>query len=127
MARIFLDANTFIDLIENRGQITSGELEGHQLFISPLSIHILIYVTKQKIPYPILTNLISLFTVVICDTSICDKSLIGPTTDFEDNLQLHSSSEAECELFITNDKKLLSLKFFGRTRILRGLTELKRI
>lgn len=45
------------------------------------------------------------------------KALEGPTVDFEDNTQLHSAAEAECDYFLTNDEKLLKMKFFGKTRL----------
>ena len=48
---------------------------------------------------------------------ILDLALEGPVDDLEDNIQLHSASEAECDVFLTNDKKLLKMKFFGKMRI----------
>lgn len=50
-------------------------------------------------------------------SNILDKALEGTTEDLDDNIQLHSASEAECELFLREDKKLLNLKFFGKVRI----------
>lgn len=35
--------------------------------------------------------------------------------------QLHSAAEAECDYFLTSDKKLLAMKFFGKTRIVSTL------
>ena len=121
MAKIFLDTNTCIDLVESRGKLPGIDLQDHALVISPLSIHILIYVTRQKIPYPTLSHLIKLFSVTVFDQSVCDRSLIGPTKDFEDNVQLHSASDAECDLFLTSDKKLLSLRFFGAMKIVKEI------
>lgn len=117
MAKVFLDANIFIDLVENRGEISSDELNGHDVFISPLSVHILMYITKSKIPYKKLNEAIKDFSIIDFDQSICYKSLDGPTNDFEDNMQLHSAAQAECDLFLTSDVKLLNLRFFGKTRI----------
>ena len=122
MAKIFLDANTCIDLVESRGKLSEVDLQGHELVISPLSIHILIYVTRQKIPYPILSRLIKLFSITVFDQSVCERSLIGPTKDFEDNAQLHSASDAGCDMFLTNDKKLLSLQFFGVMRMVQKIS-----
>ena len=44
-------------------------------------------------------------------------SLDGPTKDLEDNIQLHSAAKTEADFFLTNDKKLLKMKFFGKMRI----------
>ena len=52
---------------------------------------------------------------------ILDRALNGPTDDLEDNVQLHSAAEAECDLFLTNDKRLLGLKFFGKAQIIQKL------
>ncbi|MBI2415891.1 MAG: type II toxin-antitoxin system VapC family toxin [Candidatus Kerfeldbacteria bacterium] len=117
MARIFLDANIFIDLVEQRGVITSKDLKGHDLFISPLSVHILMYVTKKKIPYSKLAELLQLFLIIPFEQAIIHKALRGPMDDFEDNIQLHSAAMADCNLFLTHDKKLLQLSFFGKTQL----------
>ncbi len=121
MARVYLDANILIDLVEKRGQITSKDLQIHQTFISPLSIHILMYVTKRKIPYPRLKHIISQFGQVIFDWTLTDKALSGPTSDFEDNVQLQSSAEADCDYFLTADQELLDMKFFGKVRVVSSL------
>lgn len=117
MAKIFLDANILIDLIEKRGQITPDELNGNDLHISPLSVHIFMYITKHKVPYKKLDNIIDLFLQIPFDEKITNHALIGPTADFEDNVQLHSAAESECDYFLTTDKKMLGMKFFGRTQI----------
>lgn len=122
MAKIFLDANVFIDLIEKRQEITLEQLDGNDLFISPLSVHILIYISKRKIPYNRLTSIIDSFFLMTFDENIAKHSLIGPTTDFEDNVQLHSSVEAECDIFFTHDQQLLNLGFFGKVKILNNLS-----
>lgn len=121
MAKVFLDANVFIDLVENRGEILSDDLGGHEIFISPLSPHILMYVTKRKVPYEKLKNITKLFFIVKLDQPICYQSLEGPTYDFEDNVQLHSAASAQCDIFLTSDKELLKLKFFGKTKITQEL------
>lgn len=122
MARIFLDANILIDLIEIRGErITAEELADNEIFISPLSVHILIYVTRQKIPPKRLVQIIELFSLVPFDQSISTKSFQGPTKDFEDNVQLHSAADSECDFFLTQDKNLLNLKFFGKTHLVSSL------
>jgi len=52
---------------------------------------------------------------------IIDKALLGPTKDLEDNIQLHSAVEADCDIFLTNDKALLKMGYFGKTKIVDHL------
>lgn len=61
------------------------------------------------------------YNMVDFSREISNKALRGPTDDFEDNVQLHSAAQAECDLFLTEDKKLLTLKFFGKTRVVSDL------
>lgn len=121
MAKVFLDTNVFIDLIEKRGQVNIDDLNNHDLYISTLSIHILMYTTKKKIPYPFLSEIIKRFLVIDFDSNITSKALQNPTSDFEDNVQLNSAAEGECDIFLTGDAKLLKMKFFGKTEIRSNL------
>ena len=118
MARVFLDANVYIDIIKGRKNIDLKELEGNDLFISPLSVHLLTYIFKYKIPDHELDVNREQFNLVPFSKNITLKALIGPTNDFEDNVQLHSAALSECDLFLTNDKELLAMKFFGKTQII---------
>lgn len=118
MAKVFLDTNIFIDLVEKRRQITLENFSGNHLFISPLSVHILMYIAKHEIPYNQLTDIIGSFLLVIFDETITNQSIAGPTKDFEDNVQLHSAASAECDIFLTSDEKLLELAYFGKVAIL---------
>lgn len=118
MARIFLDTNIFIDLVEGRGNKNiASEIGGHHVYISSLSTHIMFYVGKKKVPDQAVNGTVSQFDIADLTKEIHDNSLNGPTSDFEDNVQLHSASETECDYLLTNDKKLLKMKFFGKTRI----------
>ena len=121
MARVYLDTNIFIDLVEKRKTISTNFSPREKLFVSPLSIHILFYVAKRKVPYHVLSDIEEIFSLVPFEDSICYKALSGPTSDFEDNVQLHSAAEADCDIFLTNDKKLLAMKFFGKVRIASNL------
>lgn len=121
MARVFVDANIFIDLVEKRSQLNIDDLNNHDLFISALSVHILIYITKKKVPYPFLSEIIKRFLIVDFTSDIVNKALQNPTDDLEDNIQLHSAAEADCDVFLTSDSKLLKLKFFGKTEIKSAL------
>ncbi|MGH7203340.1 MAG: hypothetical protein ACREHC_02775 [Candidatus Levyibacteriota bacterium] len=117
MAKIFLDTNIYIDVIKKRTDRDLESFQGNELFISPLSVHILTYIFKYKIPDKELDVNPELFNLVSFDSLIAENALIGPTDDFEDNVQLHSAASAECELFLTEDKKLLDMKFFGKVKI----------
>ncbi len=117
MAKVFLDTNVYIDIIKKRTESELEDFQGHDLFISPLSIHILAYVFKYKIPNDELNVNLELFNITPFDANVVENALIGPTSDFEDNVQLHSAAEAECDVFLTEDKKLLDMKFFGKVKI----------
>ena len=116
MARVFLDTNFYIDATK-RAREKLGFLKEHLLFISPLSTHILFYARKLKIPDQDVNKLQESFGIVPFTKDILDKALEGPTNDLEDNIQLHSSTEANCDIFLTNDEKLLKMKFFGKMYI----------
>lgn len=117
MARIFFDANFYISLVEQRRPINLDYFKAHTLFLSPLSIGILTYLYKYKVPNQRLITSLNDFNLVTLDQKIIHAALAGPTADLEDNIQLHSAAEAECDLFLTEDKGLLNLKFFGKTKI----------
>lgn len=117
MARVFVDTNILIDLVEKRRSGVDEQLANHQLFISPLSFHILLYVTKEKIPYKKLNDIVDNFYLVSFDKKIAYGSLQAPTADFEDNVQLHSATSSDCDIFLTSDQKLLKLKFFGKMEL----------
>jgi predicted nucleic acid-binding protein len=89
----------------------------YDLYISVLTIHISSYITKRKVPDENMKLLLESFEVVPVTERITYKALEGPTSDFEDNVQLHSAAEADAEVFLTEDKELLKLKFFGKTEI----------
>ncbi|OGK15561.1 hypothetical protein A2774_06080 [Candidatus Roizmanbacteria bacterium RIFCSPHIGHO2_01_FULL_39_12c] len=121
MAKVFLDTNILIGFLEKQDQKLKFSLKGHKLFLSPLSIHISIYVVRQKMPFTKLSNIKDSFSLISFSKDIVDKALLGPTTDFEDNVQLHSAVASDCEFFLTSDQALLKLNFFGKTRIVNSL------
>ncbi|SRR5260221_7895794 len=123
MASLFLDTNVLIDIFEHRKLIDLLALSYYDLKYSPLSIHIYIYLYKLKMPLPELTLIIQKLQVKAVDFSaeIVEKALNGPTQDFEDNIQLQSANEVNCEYFLTNDKKLWNKKFFRGMKIIKEL------
>lgn len=118
MVKVFLDTNYFIDAIHRKPEREILEfLENHILYISPLSFHIYCYTYKIKIPNEKVLAQREKFQLVDLSDSILEKALHGPTNDLEDNIQLHSAAEAECDVFLTEDRKLLDLVFFGKMRL----------
>lgn len=117
MAKVFLDTNIYIDLIERAQEKWEG-LRANLLYISPLSTHILFYTSKRNVPDPEVDELQKQFGIIPLTEGIFYNAMIGPTSDLEDNIQLHSAVETECDIFLTNDKQLLKMKFFGKTQIL---------
>lgn len=117
MARVFLDTNYFIGLANHAPEVETDILDKHKGFISTLSCHILFYVNKIDVPDAEMTSFITDFNLINMDRAILDKALQNPTQDLEDNIQLHSAVVADCDLFLTFDKKLLGMKYFGKTRI----------
>lgn len=123
MAKVFLDANAFVDFVEERGKFDLKQLSGHSLFLSPLSIHIISYLYKYRMPEKKLDEKMrETFTLIPLDLTITEHALNGPMPDFEDNVQLHSAAEAECDFFLTSDEKLLKMKFFGKAQMVSTLT-----
>jgi len=122
MARIFLDANFVVETIGLRkSEAESVKLKGHDGFISPLTIHIICYSFKVKVPSDKINDFISQINVVDITEKQTGLALLGPTDDFEDNIQLNSATEAQCKYFLTHDEDLLKMKFFGKAAIKSSL------
>lgn len=117
MAKVFLDANVFIDLVEKRKSLDRKKLLTQALYLSPLSIHILTYLYKYHLPDERLADIDKFFKLIPLTSKLTAKAIKGPTPDFEDNVQLNSATEADCDIFLTSDLKLLKMKFFGKTEI----------
>lgn len=122
MARVFLDTNILIDIVK-RAREKIKSLDESLIFISPLSTHILFYSQKLNVPDEEIIQSQKSLGIIPLTKLILDKALQGPTSDLEDNIQLHSAAEAECDIFLTNDQKLLNMKFFGKTQILQSLNK----
>lgn len=118
MAKVFIDTNCFIGLTSTAPEIDVDSLNAHQGFVSTLSCHILFYVHKIQVPNQKLNSFIQDFNLIDFGQKILSKSLEGPTNDFEDNVQLHSAAENDCDMFLTLDKELLDMKYFGKTQII---------
>lgn len=119
MANIFIDTNFFIKLYSSKKDlpIDFSILESNNFFVSTLTYHIVAYLQKVKIPNDEFYNTTNTFEIVNFTENILDSSLQGPTSDLEDNIQLNSAANSDCDYFLTFDKKLLKMKFFGKMRI----------
>lgn len=122
MAKVFLDTNIYIDAVKRDKRVIEP-LRNELLFISTLSMHIIFYTLRLKVPDRDIDTVQQQFGVVNFSEDILEKALIGPTPDLEDNIQLHSAAEAECDYFLTNDKKLLAMTYFGKTKIVSTLAK----
>ncbi len=120
MAKVYLDTNYFIDILE-RDRSKRSFLLNNEVFVSPLSYHIYSYISKKKIPNQLLLNSLRDLSFVDLSTEILTKSLHNPTSDLEDNIQLHSASSSHCDYFLTSDKQLLKMKYFGEVEIVESL------
>ena len=122
MAKVFLDANYFIGLVNRTPETEVNILDDQRGYISALSCHILCYVNKIKIPDKKIQSFAQDFFIISLSDLIIQNAFDGPTIDLEDNIQLHSAAEAECDYFLTSDEKLLKMKFFGKTKIVHSLS-----
>ncbi len=118
MVKTYFDINVLVDLIGDRKHDFWSMVKNHQIFTSTLAIHILMYVSKFKVPNEMIVDLIKNIIIIDFVEQMMEKAMIGPTDDFEDNVQLHSAVEADCDYFLTLDKKLLNMKYFGKMEII---------
>lgn len=117
--KVFLDTNCLIDyvMLRDNGRLIKLLID-HQKCICVLSLHILAYVGKYKLPNKDFSNLPDFFDIFMISDEVMRLAMDGPTSDFEDNLQLGCAIENDCDVFLTNDKKLLNLASFGNMKIL---------
>lgn len=123
MEKIFLDANIFIDIMEKRDNSLAAALAVAEAktSVSVLSIEVWAYIYKRVVPDKNYMDLFDTYNFVDYTVDIAKRSSLGPTSDFEDNVQLHSALDSGCSVFITKDKKLLKLGYFGNVRICERL------
>lgn len=119
MVKIFLDTNHFLDVVWRDPQkglaLASDETK---LYISVLSVHIYAYSAKIRLPDENFVGELNKFILLSLNEEILNLAVKGPTSDLEDNIQLHSAAQSGCDYFLTNDKALLKMRFFGKTEIL---------
>ncbi len=117
MEKVFLDTNIFIDLVENRNNELRQFTTDSTLYISVVTLNIWVYAYKHVVPNSKFDFIFETYNIVSSNGNIARKASMGPTNDFEDNVQLHSAIEENCDLFVTKDKGLLKLGYFGKMRI----------
>jgi predicted nucleic acid-binding protein len=117
MENIFVDVNVLMDILGDREFGFEKVLDKKTITVSALSFHILMYIMRLKVPNSKLNKYRKSCLIVALNKKIIKDAMIGPTDDFEDNVQLHSAVVGECDYFLTLDKKLLRMKYFGKMRI----------
>lgn len=117
MVKVYLDANFFIDIFGRKVKSLPLSTLTNFYYTSVLTYHIFSYISKCKIPNEEMSSSLKIISTIPLNDSLFKYSLTGPTNDLEDNIQLHSAVEANCDIFLTNDKKLLKMVYFGKTKI----------
>ena len=117
MANIFLDTNYLIFLSGKENLPTLHALKDHTAFISTLTVHIYYYVLKIQVPDTPSLEFLREYNIVDFTHEVLERSLFGPTNDLGDNVQLHSAVRANCDYFVTQNKKLLGMKYFGKMKV----------
>ncbi len=111
MKNIYLDANILIDYVTGRNIEKTNIKDIFQsksnFYISPLSVHIVIYVTKMKrggAHFQLFQKLVGKMTLIPLTDVIIKRAFKTDYKDFEDLLQYYSA-ETTCDTIITRDKK----------------------
>lgn len=119
MAKIFLDANVFIDLMKRDKSLRQEIFQAGPLYLSPISIIFYCYSYHLVMPDPTIAKIPDFFQIVPFDSDIIARAASEKHLDFEDNVQLHSAAITDCDYFLTQDQQILNLKYFGKVQILR--------
>jgi predicted nucleic acid-binding protein len=118
MEKVFLDTNCFIDILEKR-DLTLIDFVGHySLYISAISIGTWAYIFKHRVPNSKFDLILATFNIESTILNLIERSFVGPTSDYEDNVQLHSATNSGCSIFMTRDKRLQKLRNFFGVKIL---------
>ncbi len=116
--KIFIDTNILFDIFQERQPFykSSRQLifqtltDNYQLFISPLTVHIVFYVIhpkkeqRQKI-----IKFLKLLTIIELNRSIIQKAFQLDFPDFEDQLQYLSALAYQAPLITRNKKDFVKL------------------
>jgi predicted nucleic acid-binding protein len=114
--KIFFDTNVLLDVILERGDISSSaksisysETLGHELSISVLSIanmaYILRHVLKGRAFESQIEDIKSTMTIEPMNEDTVTAAISLHANDFEDALQYACAIQADCDIIITSNKK----------------------
>lgn len=111
--RVFIDANLLVDYLVNRAQDESNisevflRVDPSDIYISALSVHIVMYVLKVKFESEIyfdFLNLLKKINVIDLRGRDLIDAMNDTFLDFEDKLQYLSAREL-CDTIMTRDQK----------------------
>ena len=117
MENLFLDANVICDIFARDKYHLLKKFANDKIYISALSLHILCYAGKIVMPDEEMLRKFDKMNIVDLSSQIAERAFLGPTKDYEDNIQLHSCAICLADIFYTSDKGLLKLGYFGSTQI----------
>ena len=118
LKKLFIDTNILFDVFQKRPpfykssrQLISQTLaENYQLFISPLTVHIIFYVINpKKDQRQKIINFLKLLTIVELNRRIIGKAFKLEFKDFEDQLQYLTALTYQTPLITRNKKDFIKL------------------
>lgn len=135
--KIFLDANICLDLLDSTRNTSKESIswymqnkddEKNEFYFSGDFITTIYYIltSKKKIAPNVVINALDMLCdeiaplyLVHSDFTLAKKSFFQDKNfdDFEDLIVLHSALRIGCERFMSNDKRLLGLKEFGKMAV----------
>ncbi len=138
--KIFFDANICLDLLDTTRNTSKESVDWYlsqkddkdkEFFFSGDFITTFFYVLtqKKKLSPKETLKAIDLMSQEITPCYIGHSDFVSAKNylynnlldDLEDLIVLNSANSAGCSLFITNDKKLLELKKYGKMKIVKPL------
>ncbi len=119
--RIFVDANVLLEIVHERDnlEVAIGFVRKNagQLFVSALTVHLVMYFGRKVASSEALKQLLSDYYITSIATEHVEWAFANVEHgDFEDALQVASALSAECTQFATFDRALAR-----RYRDVRGI------
>ena len=117
MNRVFLDTNVLIDVLLHRepflndsAQVLNMGFKGKvELYATPLSFATCVFVTRKSLGYSNSIEALKIFEqhihITPMDAVQLHKALYAVAPDFEDMLQYHAATAAECNYIVTRNEK----------------------
>lgn len=112
IGKIFVDANIILEIILRRDHFNEAvnfiKNNAGSLYISPLTVHLVMYFGLQVSSVSALRALLSdYFILPLNSTDVLWAFDNLQKNDFEDAMQLACAVSSECDSFITFDKSLI--------------------